>query len=208
MADKVILGGSALAALALGCLWWQQGQQEAAAAVAPPAAEPMLTTMPVLPKPESGGPDWSKGGLSSGTLATVLGGVQVQNLMGDIAEKVGGKGAGDTARVVQPSLGAGLIIGKGTERLLENAGVPSGVAKYGGLGAGVAFTFGAPAVVGALSLQAAGSGLKAVGGLVIGKEAAQKVSNAVSQFDPLKSGSVANKVVGGVSSAVKKLKFW
>ncbi len=201
-----IIGGAA--ALGAGLLAYRawKGRQAALAAAAPAAAPQVAAAQGVAPPAQQAAHE-GQGGLpklpsSLGTLATVAAGVKVQNVIGNVAEAVGGEGAGNVARVAPAVVGAGVIIGKGVQRGLEAVGVANEPSRVAGVVAGVAVVAGAPVAVAALTTQVAGSllqeGLKAVAG----EKVERAVSNAVSQFDPFKPDSLANKAVQPVANAV------
>jgi hypothetical protein len=135
---------------------------------------------------------------AAGVLGTAIGGVKANAAVSALVESAAGKGAGDVA-AINISLAPAILAKVGTEKLLAHAGVPPNIAKH------TAITVGATALVGApaIALKAGGELFSAGIGFVAGKGAEKAVRGAVSQLDPTKPGSLANKAVQPVSKLVK-----
>lgn len=170
----------------------------------------VLSEQAPRPAPSAGtqdapAPTSSSGGAPQlgGVLGTIAAGVTLQNLVGNVAEAVGGQGAGAVARVAPLGIGLGVIAGSLAGQGVAALGAGKEVSREVGVVATAGVIAGAPVAVGVAGLQLAGKGAQAVLGLVAGEGVSHAVSNAVSQFDPFKSGSVANTLVSGVASGVK-----
>jgi hypothetical protein len=161
---------------------------EATPSVTPPAAEgPPPVFKPAVPK-------------AAGVAATVFAGIKANAAVGDFVEKVAGEGAGDVARI-NISLAPALLAKEATQRVLAHVGAPPGVAKHVGITVGTVALVGAPGVAIKAGAELLSAGIK----VVAGKKTEQAVRNAVSQFDPTKKGSLANKAISPISKGVKAL---
>jgi hypothetical protein len=133
---------------------------------------------------------------------TIVAGIKVNNLVGNLTEKIAGQGAGDLARV-NPLTAVGTLTAKAAEQTLAKLGLPTPVQKQ------VSVTVGAAAVVGiapAVAAKVAGEGASALIKLVAGQKAERAVRDVVKQFDPTSSKSIVNKaIVKPIASGVKLL---
>ena len=128
MKNVYIIGGAA--ALGVGALAFKawRNSQAAAKAAAPQAAPEVAGAQGVAPPAQQAAQEEQGGGLPKiptelGTVATVVAGIKLQNAIGNLAERVGGEGAGNVARVAPAIVGLGVIAGNGVQAGLEHIGV-------------------------------------------------------------------------------------
>ncbi len=204
--DKTTYVAVGAMALAVGAavLWQRRQQAQAQAAAAPPSAPAQAVVgppPPPAPAPgNTGKPEVPKALTTAGTITA---GVQLQNALGNAAESVAGKGIGDVARVAPALVGVGAVLGKGAQQLTASVGAPKGVSTAVGVATAAGVVLGAPVAVGAASVALAGAIGKGAITAVVGDAAYKRVSAVVSQFDPTRPGSIANKPVAVASAAVK-----
>lgn len=159
--------------------------------VAPPVALTASPGAPAVPKlevPKSAG----------STVATVAAGIAVNSAVANLVEKAAGKGAADVT-AINISAAPAVLAKKLTENVLVKVGAPPEVAKHTAITVGAAVVIGAPAIPLKAGAELVSLGIKAVAG----QKAEETVRNAVSQLDPTKPGSIANKAVQPVSKLVK-----
>ncbi len=136
----------------------------------------------------------------TGALATAAAGIAVNNALGDAVERFGGKGKGDTTRVLGPLAAAGFAADKAISTGLARVGVPQNTAKHIAQTAVATAFVGAPAITLKLGAEGISKGI----GLIAGKKAEKAVRSSVSKLDPTKPGSITNKFA--VAPAAKLVK--
>jgi hypothetical protein len=207
MNPLIIAGGLGAAALALAA--GSKPEAPPPAKSAAPADQVAITKAgdsapPVVVAAQPAAPTPSKVELpkSAGSVVgTVVAGIAVSNAVGNAVEKLAGEGAGDVARLNLVAA-TGIATKAITEKVLVKVGAPPEVAKHVGITTGAAVVIGAPAAIAIKGgAELISLGIKAVAGAKV--ESA--VRGAVSELDPTKPGSLANKAVKPVSKVVKAL---
>ncbi|HYI00569.1 hypothetical protein [Hyalangium sp.] len=201
--NPLVIAGAAAITVTAALLLTRKGAPPPAAAAAPPADFAVKSAgdfaPPVAPPAAVGAPPSAP--KPGNLIGTVLAGINANNAVGNVVEKVAGGGAGDVARI-NVTFAPAILAKVGTEKVLAQIGVPESVAKHTAITVGAAALVGVPGIIAKGFGELGSFGIKAIAG----EKVEQAVRGAVSQLDPTKPGSVANTViVKPVASIIKGL---